>query len=169
MSNDHQSRGLGTLLRHLIDLLDGDVAAAYAAAGLADYRPRFTPVVRALDEQDPLSVGGIAQYAGISHSAASQTVAEMVRRGLVERCKGRDGRQAMIRKSDRLVALLPTLRRHWATANRAEAALNAELSHSLRALVVETIETLERQSFLERIAAESDQGDAETPSKRGDV
>lgn len=94
MPNDRQSRGLGTLLRHLIDLLDGDVAAAYAAAGLADYRPRFTPVVRALDAQDPSSIGAIAQYAGISHSAASQTVGEMTRRGLVERCKGRDGRSA---------------------------------------------------------------------------
>ena len=36
---------LGTLLRTLIDALDGDVERAYAQAGL-DFRPRFTPVVR---------------------------------------------------------------------------------------------------------------------------
>ena len=48
--------GLGTQLRHLIELLDGDVAQTYANAGL-DYRPRFTPVMRVLQEHDTLLVG----------------------------------------------------------------------------------------------------------------
>lgn len=150
-----KSRGLGTLLRHLIDMLDGDVAAAYAANGLADYRPRFTPVVRALEASDSSSIGTIADHAGISHSAASQTVSEMLRRGLVERCRGRDGRQVMIRKSDHLLALLPLLHRQWETVNRAEAVLNAELSHSLRDIVGEAIAALEDQPFRDRIAAEN--------------
>ena len=36
-------QGLGTQLRYLIEVLDGDVAQTYADAGL-DYRPRYTPL-----------------------------------------------------------------------------------------------------------------------------
>ena len=38
----HMKSTQGTQLRHLIELLDGAVGAAYEAAGL-DYRPRYTP------------------------------------------------------------------------------------------------------------------------------
>jgi hypothetical protein len=42
---------LGTLPRHLVELLDGAVEARYVAAKL-DYRPCYTPVMRA-----PLELG----------------------------------------------------------------------------------------------------------------
>ena len=47
--------GLGTLLRRLLDLLDGDVQRAYDELGL-DYRPRYTPVVVALLDLGPSSI-----------------------------------------------------------------------------------------------------------------
>ena len=77
--------GLGTLLRHLLELLDGDVQRAYDELGL-DYRPRYTPVVAALLDLGPSSIQDIARAAGITHSAASQTVAQMaeVRAGLAK-------------------------------------------------------------------------------------
>ena len=68
--------GLGTLLRHMLELLDGDVQRAYDELGL-DYRPRYTPVVAALLDLGPSSIQDIARAAGITHSAASQTVAQM--------------------------------------------------------------------------------------------
>ncbi|MFD0596900.1 hypothetical protein ACFQZ4_35430 [Catellatospora coxensis] len=34
---------VGTLLRHVLELLDGDVAKVYAERDLADYRPRYSP------------------------------------------------------------------------------------------------------------------------------
>ena len=43
--------GLGTQLRHLLELLDGAVEEAYALAGMR-YRPRYTPVMRALIAQE---------------------------------------------------------------------------------------------------------------------
>ncbi len=61
MSPTPPYRGLGTLLRHLLELLDGDVEQAYAELGL-DYRPRFTPVVRALLESEPRSIRDIANH-----------------------------------------------------------------------------------------------------------
>ena len=74
---------LGTLVRHLIDLLDQDVEAAYAAAGLT-WRPRYTPVLRALMASGPASIRWLSRHIGISHSAVSQTVSQMVKDGLVE-------------------------------------------------------------------------------------
>jgi hypothetical protein len=71
---------LGTLLRHLVETLDGAVEEAYARAGL-DYRPRYTPVVRTLVEPGPSSIRTIATRAGTTHSAASQTVSQMTRQG----------------------------------------------------------------------------------------
>ena len=69
--------GLGTRLRHVLDLLDGDVARVYADLGLADYRPRFSPVARAIAALGPSSIRDIARAIGVTHSAASQTVAQM--------------------------------------------------------------------------------------------
>ena len=73
---------LGTLLRHLIDLLDGEVEAAYAASGL-HWRPRYTPILRVLMRDGGQSIKTIAQQIGMSHSAVSQTVTQMVKDELV--------------------------------------------------------------------------------------
>ena len=37
-------------MRHVLELLDGDVARVYSDLGVPDYRPRYSPVVRALVE-----------------------------------------------------------------------------------------------------------------------
>ena len=74
--------GLGTQLRHLLELLDGAVQAAYVEAGIAT-RPRYTPVFKALAEEEPCTLGQIASAAGITQPAATQTIALMVKDGLV--------------------------------------------------------------------------------------
>jgi hypothetical protein len=40
-------------MRHVLELLDGDVARVYSDLGVPDYRPRYSPVVRALVERGP--------------------------------------------------------------------------------------------------------------------
>ena len=72
-------RGLGTLMRHVLELLDADAARVYADLGVPDYRPRYSPVVRALTELGPLSIRDLAGAVGVTHSAASQTAAQMAR------------------------------------------------------------------------------------------
>ena len=141
---------LGTLLRHLIDLLDGAVEQQYVLSGLA-YRPRYTPVVRALDKFGPASVRAIAQYAGLTHSAASQTVAQMAKEGLVRKRPGRDAREQIIALTPAARAMLPALQRHWAKIDAAAHALDDELTTPLSDLLVETIAALDRSSFAERI------------------
>ena len=66
-------------MRHVLELLDGDVARIYADLGVPDYRPRYSPVVRALVALGPLSIRDLAGAVGVTHSAASQTAAQMAR------------------------------------------------------------------------------------------
>ena len=144
-------RGLGTLLRHLIELLDGDVEQAYRDLGLP-YRPRFTPVVRALMESEPRSIRDIADHSGLTHSAVSQTVAEMSRAGLVSLVRDKaDGRARLARLTERCRGMLPRLKRQWDATNSAAEGLDQELSGSLREVVTEAIAALEQDPFRKRI------------------
>ena len=77
----------------MLELLDGDVARVYADLGLTGYRPRFSPVVRALVALGPLSIRELAGAVGVTHSAASQTAAQMARAGLLTLQPGADARQ----------------------------------------------------------------------------
>lgn len=141
---------LGTLLRHLVELLDGAVEARYVAAKL-DYRPRYTPVVRALLELESASIRVIAQHAGLTHSAASQTVALMTKAGLTRSHVGEDGRERVISLSPRTLAMVPELQRMWDSTNAAARELDSELTMPLSSLVQEAIRALEQRPFGERI------------------
>jgi DNA-binding MarR family transcriptional regulator len=142
--------GLGTLLRHLLELLDSDVQRAYDELGL-DYRPRYTPVVAALLDLGPSSIQDIARAARITHSAASQTVAQMADKGLVRVRPGRDLRHRVVHIGAKLEEMLPALRRQWAAAGAAAAALDAELPTGLTEVATAAIEALERVPFRARI------------------
>jgi DNA-binding MarR family transcriptional regulator len=145
-------QGLGTQLRHLIELLDGAVAASYAEAGI-DYRPRFTPVMRALAEGTPCTVGQIAGAAGITQPAATQTVALMLKEDLVVTMPGADARQKLVLLSERGRRLLPQLQRCWAATAAAAASLDADMPYPLSGALAQAIAALEQQSFGARIRA----------------
>lgn len=77
----------------------GAVQQAYAGADL-DYRPRYTPVMRVLAQQESATVGQLAELAGITQPAASQTVALMKKEGLLlVTASDEDGRQRLVRLS----------------------------------------------------------------------
>jgi DNA-binding MarR family transcriptional regulator len=151
---------LGTSLRHLVELLDGAVEEAYRRAGLR-YRPRYTPVVRALSAMGPASIRAISLHAGTTHSAASQTVAQMTREGLVRARAGEDARERIVALTPRARRMLPALKRQWAVIDAAARRLDAELSVPLSAVVAEAIEALAREGFVERIGRAA----ARTPRK----
>jgi DNA-binding MarR family transcriptional regulator len=141
---------LGTLLRHLVELLDGAVEQAYLRAGLT-YRPRYTPVVRALVALGPTSIRAISQHAGTTHSAASQTVAQMVKDGLVQSRPGEDARERIVQLTPKARRMLPALRRQWKIIDAAARRLERELSVPLSTVALEAVEALAREGFLERI------------------
>lgn len=159
--------GLGTQLRHLIELLDGAVEEAYASAGLR-YRPRYTPVMRALIACEPCTIGQIAEAAKITQPAATQTVALMIKEGLLDSEPGLvDGRQRLIRLSPRGRAMLPRLRECWKVTQMAGESLDASLPRPLAQSLGEAIAALEVESFSDRMAkARSQLSGAKSPSGR---
>lgn len=144
-------QGLGTQLRHLIDLLDGDVAQQYKDAGL-DYRPRYTPIMRALKQLDTASIGQVAEAAGITQPAATQTVNLMKKDGLVSVEPGADGRQRLVRLSQHGKDLMPELESCWAATKAAADDLDAQLTVPLSTILNEAILALEKKPFGARIS-----------------
>jgi DNA-binding MarR family transcriptional regulator len=144
--------GLGTLLRHVLELLDGDVARVYADLGIADYRPRFSPVVRALVTLGPLSIRDIAGAVGVTHSAASQTVAQMHKAGLVSLAPGADARQRIAHLTARARELLPVIEAEWAATGAAAAELEAELPAALTDVLLAAERAVATRPMRQRIA-----------------
>ncbi|RUL77511.1 MarR family winged helix-turn-helix transcriptional regulator [Dyella choica] len=159
--------GLGTQLRHLIELLDGAVEEAYASAGLR-YRPRFTPIVRALMACEPSTIGQIAEAAKITQPAATQTVTLMIKEGLLASEPGPvDGRQRLVRLSPRGRAMLPRLNECWQITQMAADSLDASLSRPLSQSLDEAIAALGTKSFNHRMAeARTQLSGAESPSSK---
>ncbi|ESQ82789.1 hypothetical protein [Asticcacaulis benevestitus] len=145
-------RTLGTLLRHLVENLDEAVEGAYVEAGL-DYRPRYTPVLRSLMELGPSSIKALAKHAGLTHSAASQTIAQMARTDVVDLRRGVDQREQVVSMTAKAEAMIPVLKRIWLNVNTAADALDAELAFPISRILEEAIDALERRPFGDRIAA----------------
>lgn len=146
----HPNATLGTLLRTLLDRLDPDVEAAYRSAGL-DFRPRFTPVLRALVEHGPQRIKDIATASGQTHSAVSQTVSALQARDWVRLVPGKDSRERIVHLTSSAQARLPALRTQWARTARAAASLDADLGQSLEEVLRRALQALEARSFGERM------------------
>ncbi|MEO1252547.1 MAG: MarR family transcriptional regulator [Pseudomonadota bacterium] len=142
--------GLGTQLRRLLELLDGDVEAIYRQDH-PFYTPRYTPVMKALSAGERLSIKDIAARSSISHSAASQTISRLVDHGLVELMADTDKRARIVTLTKKGKDLAPWLEERWRATARAADALDRELSHPLSQLLAEAIEALEKRPFATRI------------------
>ncbi|GAA3570848.1 helix-turn-helix domain-containing protein [Kribbella ginsengisoli] len=148
----------------MLELLDGDVAKVYVDAGLPEYRPRFSPIVRTLVAEGPLSIRALAEAVGVTHSAASQTVAQLNRSGFVTLEPGEDARQRIVHLTDKTRSLLPTIEAEWQATTAALADLDAELTAPLGQILDEVVAAVERRSFRLRINSSGVVGDG--PSGR---
>jgi DNA-binding MarR family transcriptional regulator len=146
------ARALGTQLRTLFEQMDADVAVALAELGLDGYRPRFSPYVTVL-VGGPASVRELAAAVGVTHSAASQTVAAMVRGGWARQRVGTDARERIVELTDATVDALPAIRAEWEVTAAAMTALDRELPCSLARIADELTAALARASFRARMAA----------------
>ncbi|WP_129841503.1 MarR family transcriptional regulator [Streptomyces sp. RFCAC02] len=154
---------LGTRLRHLIELLDGDIAAVQADMGITGFRIRYSAPIRAIAARGPLSIRDLAAATGVTHSAASQTVARMAKDGLVVLDAGTDARRRMVRLTPRAEALLPKLNAEWDATARAAAALDAELPYPLSRLIEETLDALRRRPMRARVTGIAEAADDQQP------
>jgi DNA-binding MarR family transcriptional regulator len=144
---------LGTQLRQVLELLDGAVAQVYQDLGMPGFRPRYTPILRVLAADGPRSIRDLAKATSVTHSAASQTVAQLAREGYVDLAPGRDARQRVVHLTPAARSVLPRLEAEWAATTAAAGELEDELPFSLSELLAATTAALERRPFRERIAS----------------
>ncbi len=142
--------GLGTQLRRLIELLDGDLDEIYAADG-SGYRSRYSPIMKALADGAPRTIKEIAAGSSVSHSAASQTISRMMVEGLVAQRVGSDARERLVHLTRKGRRLIPMLKARWRAADIAAAGLEAELGVELRTILDDLIRVLVARSFKARI------------------
>lgn len=155
-------RTLGTQLRHLTELLDSAVEQAYVEAGL-DYKPRYTPVMRTLARHKKLTINQLAEAAGITQPAATQTVGVMETKGLVQVLKAEeDGRKRWVELTSAGQAMLSQLQTCWSATAVATAGLESELDLPLSTVIEQAIAALEHTPFARRIALARQQLDNTT-------
>ncbi len=142
----------GVLLRRLIEHLDGAVEQTYVDAGL-DYRPRFTPIVRALLEHGPASLRALSGYTGVTHSAVSQTVSQMTARNWLSLEPGTDGRERIAVLTPFALERLPVLERCWAATEVASRSLDEDIGQPLADVLVRALDALDRRPLADRLAA----------------
>jgi DNA-binding MarR family transcriptional regulator len=142
---------LGTRLSLLLDHIDSALASVYEDLGLPGFRPRYTPVVRVIAARGGCSIRDIADATGVTHSAASQTVARMARDGLVTTGPGRDGRTRLVTLTERAQSLLPTLEAEYAATTAAASSWRRSCPRPLSVLLDEVFAALERRPMRQRI------------------
>lgn len=150
--------GLGEVLRHLQDLVDGSSADLHRQLSFA-YRPRYTPVMRALMD-GPASVSQLKGQLSVTQGAVSQTIKLMLEDSLITTAKGKDARQTIVSLSPLGESALAILEPRWGAMFDAIAELEKEVGMPLLAGLQRAAEALEAKPFADRI-------DASTPSDSG--
>jgi DNA-binding MarR family transcriptional regulator len=152
VTTPHTAASFGAALRRLIDHLDSALEQAYRDDGL-DFRPRYTPVIRALMDDGPHTLTMLAERIGVSHSATSQTVSQMRLAGLVVVTRGEDdARQRIVALSRLAKAMQPRLEEHWHAARVATAVLDTETGGVLVEVINRANAALARRPLGERLA-----------------
>ncbi|NVD39018.1 MarR family transcriptional regulator [Ensifer sp. HO-A22] len=143
--------GLGELLRYVGELVDQGAAERYRALQM-DYRPRYTPVLRALGAGAE-TVTDITNSSNLTQGAISQTVGLMLKDGLVARHAVDDGRKSGLRLTQKGKQLLKTLEPHWEITFAAIQKLEDEIGYPLLQVLEALSAVLERQGFADRLEA----------------
>ena len=108
--------GLGTRMRRLIETISTGMERVYGEAGV-NVRTGHFYALYAVAERGPLTINAIANLAGFSHSAVSQTIKKLVATGLVEARATEDGRQKQIALTEHGTHMVARMRPMWAAAD----------------------------------------------------
>ncbi|MBC3760897.1 MarR family winged helix-turn-helix transcriptional regulator [Quadrisphaera oryzae] len=149
--DDPTTRNFLRPFTELTDAVDADIAALYAERHVQGLRPRFAKVLIRLSRLGPLTVRQLAAEVGVTHSAMSQTVAELRRSGYVDSAPGSDARTRVITLTDAGAAAVPLLEREWNATEDLLAELDAAVPYSFQQVVADLRALLEQRSFLDRL------------------
>ena len=150
------SPGLGELLRYSAELIDSGSEAAYREMSL-NYRPRYTPVLRAL-AAGAMTVTDITAMTHLTQGAVSQSVSLMEQDGILRRGPLDDGRKSGLHLTDHGEALASQLDSHWKTLFTAIHQLEKEVGWPILQVLEQTAKALEEKDFAQRIAEAKEQG-----------
>ena len=149
--NTRHNPGLGELLRYVNELVEQGAEEHYRAMSLR-YRPRYTPVLRAL-HAGAQTVTDVTERTHLTQGAISQTVALLEADGLIARHALDDGRKSALRLTSAGRALVRKLERHWAATFAAIDSLEQDIGYPLRRVLEAAAGALEREGFAARVAA----------------
>lgn len=148
--NSKKSPGLGELLRYVGELVELGAEEHYREMHL-NYRPRYTPVLRALNAGAE-TVTDITTSCHLTQGAISQTVGLMEADGLISRAALDDGRKTRLQLTPLGRKLVKKLEQHWIATFAAIDALEDEIGHPLRKMLTDTANALEHQGFSARLS-----------------
>ncbi|MFU0921938.1 MarR family winged helix-turn-helix transcriptional regulator [Kluyvera sichuanensis] len=141
--------GLGELLRYTAELIDSGSEAAYREMSL-NYRPRYTPVLRAL-AAGAMTVTDITAMTHLTQGAVSQSVSLMEQDGILRRGPLEDGRKSGLHLTNSGEVLVSQLKSHWQTLFTAIHQLEKEVGWPLLQVLEQTAKALEEKDFAQRI------------------
>lgn len=147
--------GLGELLHYIADLVDQGSEKIYAQMDL-NYRARYTPVLRAID-QGAYTITAITDIAKLTQSAISQSVALMEKDGLITKNTLSDARKSSLHLTTKGEALIQKLKVHWDIIFATIEQLEQEIGYPLLSILEKTAAALEWQSFDQRITQQLNQ------------
>lgn len=145
--------GLGELLRYLAELVDKGSEETYRNMNIR-YRPRFTPVLRAMHE-GAVTIQDVTAATRLTQGAVSQSVALMEQEGIVSRQQLSDGRSSALTLTPEGEALTRRLLSHWEAIFGAIATLEQDAGWPVMRSLETLIHCLETRGFQERIALAS--------------
>ncbi|WP_354449174.1 MarR family winged helix-turn-helix transcriptional regulator [Ottowia thiooxydans] len=145
--------GLGELLRYVGELVDQGAEEAYRQMKLS-YRPRYTPVLRAISAGAE-TISEITSASNLTQGAISQSVSLMVADRIVDRITLGDARKTGVRLTAKGRKLMQTLEPHWRVTFDAIEELEKEIGYPLREALQATAHALQGKGFAVRLAAKS--------------
>ncbi|MAL80247.1 MAG: transcriptional regulator [Sneathiella sp.] len=86
---------LGTRLKRIGDRLQADVQQLIDADGIAVQTGQY-PLLAALDELGPLTVGDLAAALGVSQPGVTRSIGQLVRAGVVKAVRGRTDQRTKV-------------------------------------------------------------------------
>lgn len=118
----YQSLGfliLGSRMRRLSDYMLSEINKVYQEEGL-EFEARWFPLFYVLDQEEKISIRDLSTRMQISHSAVSQLVSHLKKRGLMSsHTSPDDGRKQLIRLTRDGERLLTQIKPIWSSMIRA--------------------------------------------------
>ncbi len=137
----HGALFLASRLKRVAERLQADCSDIIAAAGLP-LQPGQFPLLAALDQAGPMTVGALVEALGISQPAITQGLRRLASLGLIDTARGRgDQRQRIISLSEEGKSVMATARRDlWP---RIESAVN-DLCDGVSGPLLDQVTAIER-------------------------